>query len=132
MRYDPTNLDADAIEFMTERHLAMLSIVTPDGDVHMSPVGFTWDDDAKLARVITFRSSKKVRLLEEHGSLAAALGQVDGGRWLALHGPATVSSDPAVNADAERRYAERYRPPGDRGADRRTIEVAVTKILGRY
>ena len=62
---------------------------------------------------------------------AAALGQVDGGRWLSLHGQATVSADPVTNADAEQRYAARYRPPGDRGASRRTIEIAVTKIIGR-
>lgn len=63
--------------------------------------------------------------------VAAALSQVDGGRWLTLYGTATVSAAPDVNADAMQRYAERYRPPGDRGEDRRTILVAVTRIVGR-
>lgn len=129
---DPRNLDAGALEFLTERHLASLSLVTPDGDLHVTPVGFTWDDDTTCARVITFAAAKKVRLLEAYGSLVAALNQIDGGRWFTLHGTATVTADPAVNADAEARYAQRYRPPGDRGADRRTIEVAVTSIVGRY
>lgn len=131
MRYEPADLPAEVVEFMTERHLATLSIVHGDGALHVTPVGFTWDDDAKLARIITFADAKKVRLLEAAGSLTAAVAQVDGGRWLSLHGPATVTADPATNADAEARYAARYRPPGDRGADRRTIEIAVERILGR-
>lgn len=131
MAIDPAALTPDALEFLTERHLASLSLVTPDGGLHVTPVGFTWDDERQIARVITFAAAKKVRLIEQAGSLPAALNQVDGGRWFTLHGDATVTADPVVNADAERRYAQRYRPPGDRGADRRTIEVAVTRILGR-
>jgi len=131
MAIDPADLSPDALEFLTERHLASLSLVTPDGELHVTPVGFTWDDERRIARVITFAAARKVRLIEAAGSLPAALNQVDGGRWFTLHGHATVTADPTVNADAERRYAERYRSPGDRGADRRTIEIAVTRILGR-
>lgn len=131
VRYSPQDLDADALAFLTERHLATLSLVSASGSLHVTPVGFTWDNDTQIARVITFAAAKKVRLIEEAGTMVAALGQVDGGRWFSLHGVATVTSDPVVNADAERRYAARYRPPGDRGADRRTIEIAVTKIVGR-
>lgn len=127
----PDNLSAEVLEFLAERHLATLSIVTTNGDLHVTPVGFTWDDAAGLARIITFAAAKKVRLLEAQGAATAAVSQVDGGRWLTLHGTATVTADPEVCADAERRYAARYRPPGDRGADRRTIEIAVTRILGR-
>lgn len=131
VRYPPEDLSDDALTFLTERHLATLSLVDPDGSLHVTPVGFTWDDDTQIARVITFAGAKKVRLLEGHGPMVAALGQVDGGRWFSLHGMATVTADPIVNADAERRYAARYRPPGDRGEDRRTIEIGVTKIVGR-
>jgi PPOX class probable F420-dependent enzyme len=131
MRFQPDDLAPDVVAFMTERHLATLSLVTDDGELHVTPVGFTWDNDTQTARVITWDEAKKVRLIEAAGSLTAALGQVDGGRWLSLHGQATVSADPETNADAEQRYAARYRPPGDRGASRRTIEIAVTKIIGR-
>lgn len=131
MALDPTSLDSAALAFLAERHLATLSLVVSADEVHVTPVGFTWDNDTATARVITFAGSKKVRLLEAAGSLPAALGQVDGGRWFSLHGQAVVTADPVVNADAERRYAERYRPPGDRGADRRTIEVKITRIVGR-
>lgn len=131
MALDFTNLESEVLSFLAERHLASLTLVAPDGQPHVTPVGFTWDDDTKVARVITFAAARKVRLLGQHGPLAAALCQVDGGRWLTLHGTATVSADPAVNKDAEQRYANRYRPPGDRGDDRRTIEIAVDRMLGR-
>lgn len=131
MALDIANLSDEVLSFLTERHLAILSLTTPDHPLHVSPVGFTWDGETNTARVITFVASKKVRLIEAHQSVIAAVAQVDGGRWLALHGTATVSADPEVNADAERRYAERYRPPGDRGVDRRTIEITVDRILGR-
>jgi hypothetical protein len=125
------DLSAEALLFLSERHLATLSLVSADGSLHVTPVGFTWDNEARVARVISFAQAKKVRLVESGGPLVAALSQVDGGRWFTLHGAATATADLAVNADAERRYAGRYRPPGDRGADRRTIEIAVDKIVGR-
>lgn len=111
--------------------MATLSIVDADGSLHVTPVGFTWDDESQVARVITFADAKKVRLVDANPGATAALAQVDGGRWLSLHGQVTVSADQAVNADAERRYAARYRPPGDRGSDRRTIELRPSKIIGR-
>ena len=56
--------------------------------------------------------------------------QVDGGRWLTFEGPATVTDDPERVAEAVRRYAVRYRQPGER-ADRVAIEIAVDRITGR-
>lgn len=131
MQYPPDDLDDNAIAFFTERHLATLSLVVSGNEVHVTPVGFTWDNETGTARVITFAASKKARLLEAAGSMTATLCQVDGGRWAALHGTATVSSDPDVCADAVRRYGERYRPAKDRGSDRRAIEIVVQKIVGR-
>lgn len=131
MALDLSNLSPEVLTFLTERHLASLSLTTSSMPLHVTPVGFSYDNDDRLARIITFASAKKVRLIEEAGSASAALSQVDGGRWLTLYGTATVSADPAVNADAEQRYAARYRPPGDRGAERRTIIVNVERMTGR-
>lgn len=128
---DLTNLSAEVLTFMSERHLASLSLTTDDEPLHVTPVGFTYQADKRLARVITFAASKKVRLIEQGVHVQAALSQVDGGRWLTLYGRATVSADPAVNVDAEQRYAQRYRPPGDRGADRRTIVIEIDRMIGR-
>jgi hypothetical protein len=94
------------------------------------PVGFTWDGDAALVRIITFASSRKVRNLRASPGGRAVVCQVDGGRWLAFEGPATVTDDPRRVAEAVARYAERYRQPGER-ADRVAIEIAVDRVLGR-
>ena len=51
-------------EFVRERHLASLTLVRGDGRPHVTPVGFTWDPDTGLARVITWNGSVKAKLLE--------------------------------------------------------------------
>ncbi len=94
----------------------------------MVAVGFTWDPDTGLARVITSASSRKARHVQA-GSPRAVVAQVDGRRWLALEGVPTVSTDPERVAEAVRRYASRYRQPGD-NPSRVVIEVAVDRVLG--
>ncbi|MDO8107439.1 TIGR03618 family F420-dependent PPOX class oxidoreductase [Isoptericola sp. b441] len=95
--------------FLTERHLATLTTLRPDGTPHVVPVAATWDADRGLALVTTEDGSVKVRNVEAAaGSARAALCQVDGGRWITLEGSAAVSRDPAVLADAERRHARRH------------------------
>ena len=56
--------------------------------------------------------------------------QVEGGRWLTLEGTAVVTADPDRVAEGVRRYAERYRQPGER-EDRVVIEITVSRVLGR-
>ena len=122
----PRRLGADALEFLRERHLATLTSIRPDGSPHVVPVGFTWDAERQLARVITDGSSTKARLATAGGRVA--LCQVDGRRWLTLEGTSTVSDDPARVAEAVARYAERYRQP--RVNPRRVvIEITVENML---
>ena len=128
----PEQLGEDGLSFLAERHLATLTTLRPDGSPHVVAVGFTWDPDAGLARVITFEGSRKARnLLGEGSGTRAAVCQVDGGRWLTMEGPAVVTDDPARVAEAVRRYAGRYRQPGER-PDRVAVEIAVDRILGRW
>ena len=61
MAYDPAALPDEVQVFLQERHLATLTTLRPDGSPHVVAVGFTWDDDAGLARVITFAPSRKAR-----------------------------------------------------------------------
>ena len=130
MALDPAALPDDVIAFTTERHLATLTTVRPDGTPHVVAVGFTWDPDCRLARVITFAPSRKARNLNAAPGSRAVVCQVDGGRWLTLEGPATVTDEPDRVAEAVRRYAERYRRPGER-PDRVAIEIAVDRVMGR-
>ena len=128
MAVDPRALPTEVLAFLTERHLATLTTLRPDGSPHVVAVGFTFDAEAALVRIITFAPSRKARNLTPGGR--AAVCQVDGGRWLTLEGPATVTDDPVRVAEAVRRYAERYRQPGERD-DRVAIEIAVDRVLGR-
>lgn len=130
MALAPDQLDDAALAFLTERHLATLTTMRPDGSPHVVAVGFTWDPDAGLARVITWETSKKARNVAAAPGSRAVVCQVDGGRWLSLEGPAVVTMDPDRCRDAERRYAERYREPKER-PDRAVIEISVDRILGR-
>jgi PPOX class probable F420-dependent enzyme len=126
----PVSLSPEAEAFVAEYHLATLTTLRPDGSPHVVAVGFTWDAEAGLARVITFAPSRKARNLVAAPGSRAAVCQVDGGRWLTLEGPATVTEDPVRVAEGVRRYAERYRPPKER-EDRVVVEIAVDRVLGR-
>lgn len=130
MALDPHHLSEAVQSFLTERHLATLTTLRPNGTPHVVAVGFTFDVAAGLARVITFAASRKVKNVLARPGGPAALCQVDGGRWLTLEGAATVSNDPERVAEAVRRYALRYRQPNPR-EDRVVIEVVVRRMMGR-
>ncbi|MEV5650822.1 PPOX class F420-dependent oxidoreductase [Nocardia sp. NPDC052254] len=119
-------LSPAASEFVTERHLATLTTLRADGTPHVVAVGFTWDPEAGLARVITGGPTTKARNVRRTGY--AALSQVDGPRWLTLEGPAEVWTEPAEVADAEHRYAQRYRIPRE-NPQRVVIVVRARRVL---
>jgi F420H(2)-dependent biliverdin reductase len=128
MAYDPADLPEPVRAFLAERHLATLTTLRPDGTPHVVAVGFTWDADAGLVRVITDGTSRKARNVAA-GSPRAVVAQVDGRRWLSLEGAPVVSGDPARVAEAVRRYAERYRQPRE-NPTRVVVEIAVDRVLG--
>jgi PPOX class probable F420-dependent enzyme len=128
VRFDPADLPPAALEFLTERRLATLTTLRADGSPHVVPVGFSWDADAGLARVITSGPSRKAANASQ--TKRAVLCQVDGGRWLSLEGTVVVVSVPERVADAERRYAARYRQPRENPL-RVVLEISVDRILGR-
>ena len=122
---------AEFLDFWRERRLATLSTVRRDGTPHAVPVGVTLDAEAGLARVITSGDSHKARQVLAAGpaGAAVALCQVDGRRWSTLEGRAILRADPEAVADAERRYAERYRIP--RLNPRRVVlEIEIRRVLG--
>ena len=122
-----TRLTDDAMAFLTERHLAMLTTLRADNSPHVVAVGFTFDPTTHIARVITTGGSQKAVNAERGG--IAVLSQVDGARWLSLEGKASVNRDIDAVRDAELRYAQRYRTP--RANPRRVvIDVLVERVLG--
>ncbi|NYI80728.1 PPOX class F420-dependent oxidoreductase [Nocardioides panzhihuensis] len=121
---------AENDEFWRERRICFLTTSRPDGSPHLVPVGVTFDPVAGIARVISSAGSKKVRNVRAAGSgTQVAVSQVDGRRWCTLEGTAVVKDDAESVAEAERRYAERYKQPRP-NPERVVIEITVTRVLG--
>ncbi|GAA1993104.1 F420-dependent biliverdin reductase [Terrabacter lapilli] len=123
----PRDLSPEALEFMAVRHLATLTTLRPDGSPHVVPVGFTWDPERSMARVITSRASRKAR--NAAAGCPAVLCQVEGRHWLSLQGTARVLDDAESVADAVERYAARYREPRP-NPERVVIAIDVRSVLG--
>jgi F420H(2)-dependent biliverdin reductase len=127
MANSTARLTNDALAFLTERHLAMLTTLRADNTPHVVAVGFTFDPKTHIARVITTGGSQKAVNADRGG--VAVLSQVDGARWMSLEGRASVNSEVDAVRDAELRYAQRYRTP--RVNPRRVvIEVQIERVLG--
>ena len=129
MALDPASLPPPALAFLAERHIGTLTTLRPDGSPHVVAIAFTWDDEVRVARVITGRESRKARNVARGGT-RAVVAQVDGARWLALEGPARLVTDPDGVLEGERRYAIRYRQP-QANPERAVIEIQVDRVLGR-
>lgn len=121
----------DFRSFWTERRLATLTTVRPDGTPHVVAVGVTVDFGAGLARVITFSTSVKAKLIRAAGDkgVPVAVCQLEGPRWSTLEGRAVLRDDPGSVRDAENRYAARYRQPKPNPL-RVVLEIAVERVLG--
>ncbi|WP_338892261.1 TIGR03618 family F420-dependent PPOX class oxidoreductase [Rhodococcus sovatensis] len=127
MATTPASLTSDATQFLTERHLATLTTLRKDGTPHVVAVGFTWDPESSVVRVITSRASQKALNAARGGY--AAVSQVDGARWLTLEGTSDVLTAADDVVDAEKRYAQRYRVPRE-NPERVVVRIAVRRILG--
>jgi F420H(2)-dependent biliverdin reductase len=128
MGLDLDDLGPEVIDFLTERHLATLTTLRRDGSPHVVPVGFTYERQARIARVITSGDSVKAGNAARAGAFGA-LCQVDRGRWITLSGTLRVDTDPEAVADAVRRYAQRYRQPRE-NPKRVVLIMEVTGLLG--
>lgn len=124
----PADITSEMLAFLSEYHLASLTTMRTDGSPHVVPVGFSYDADEQLVRIITFPASTKYKNALRGGR--AVVSQVDGGRWLTLEGTVSGTSDAGRVARAVEGYAARYRQPGER-EDRVAIEIAVDRIMGR-
>src|SRR5262249_58615375 len=101
MASSTARLTNDALAFLTERHLAMLTTLRADNSPHVVAVGFTFDPKSHIARVITTGGSQKAVNAERSG--VAVLSQVDGARWLSLEGRSSVNAEADAVRDAQPR-----------------------------
>lgn len=120
----------ELIAFWRERHLCTVTTLRRDGSPHVVPMGVALDPETATAWAITSGPSQKAaNVRAAAGQARVAVCCVEGRRWSTLEGRAEVLDDPAAVAEAERRYAERYRAP--RVNPRRVaLRIAVTRVLG--
>ena len=128
MTIDRPQLTPTQIEFVRENILATLTTLRADGSPHVVPVGFTYDQDQNLVRVITFAKSMKARHAAQGGR--AVVSQVDRGRWITIEGTVRLRTEADIVAQAVEAYAGRYRQPKVR-EDRVVIEIIIDKVMGR-
>lgn len=121
-------LNPERFVFVTERHLATLTTLRPDGTPHVVPVAFTWDATRGVALVTTTSTSMKARHLRDHGPGRGALCQVDGGRWITLEGVVDLDDDPGQVALAEAAHARRYARL-DPDPQRVVLRVEVDRVM---
>lgn len=131
MAFDPKTLPDDVLGFLQERHVGTLTTTDAAGRLHLVAIAFTYEPSDGLIRMITFGTSQKVKNLRRAGDAArAAVGQVDGARWLSFEGPARVVDDPERLAKAVALHAVRYKQPSDNPL-RVAIELTPERVLGR-
>jgi len=128
MSFQSSDLTPSQLEIMRENHLATLTTLRADGSPHVVPVGFTFDTDNNIVRVITFAKSMKARHAAQGGR--AVVSQVDRGRWITLEGTVQLRTEAEIVAKAVEAYAARYRQPKVR-EDRVVVEITVDKVMGR-
>jgi len=128
MSFQSSDLTPSQLDFMRENHLATLTTLRADGSPHVVPVGFTFDTDNNIVRVITFAKSMKARHAAQGGR--AVVSQVDRGRWITLEGTVQLRTEADVVAKAVEAYAARYRQPKVR-EDRVVVEITIDKVMGR-
>ena len=128
MSIDRPSLTPTQLEFDRETILATMTALRADGSPHVVPVGFTYDLDQNLVRVITFAKSMKARHAAQGGR--AVVSQVDRGRWITIEGTVRLRTEADVVAQAVEAYAGRYRQPKVR-EDRVVIEIMIDKVMGR-
>ena len=119
-----TQLTDAGLQFVADRHLAMLSTMATDGAIHSIAVGFTLHDG--VVRIITSDGTQKVRNIERDGR--ATVGQVDGARWISFVGNAVIERGRDEITLAENLYGARYRQPQP-NPKRVVIRIDVDRVL---
>ncbi len=130
MAFPPEELSSEAIEFLNApRCIGTLGTVDAKGRPHAASVGYTYDHEARLVRIVTMPGSQKVRNIERTGY--ANLNQITGMMWLQVQGPTAVKSDPESLAAAYEAFAARYGRHHE-GDVLIAVELRVERCLGPH
>ena len=124
------HLSAAAEDFLAENQLCAFTTLRPDGSPHVTPVRFTWDGEAGLARVMTAVTRRKARNVLAQPGGRVSLCQTAGPRWLTLEGTATVHRDPLRVQEGVRRYVKLYWSPPPEPPGLVVIEIQVDRVMG--
>lgn len=119
---DDDNLRA----FWAKRIICSVTLLRPDGRMHVTPMGIVLDGD--IAWGITNGSSFKARIVGQ-GATPVAICQIDGRYWSTLYGTASLRTDEASIATAVASYAGRYRTPRE-NPDRVAIHIEIDRMTG--
>jgi len=109
------------------RH-GLLATITQLGAVHTVLVNPFWEESHDAIAVFSRRKSQKVANLLAR--TAATLTLVEGSKYFAMIGEATVADDPAVVAGCLTSFAAKYKRIPVQAADRVVIFVTVERTLG--
>ncbi len=118
-----TKLTNDALAFLTERHLAMLTTLRSDQSPHVVAVGFTFDPKTHIARVITTGGAPRRRSTPTSAvSPCSARSTARGGFPWRARPSSTPTSTPFATPNCGTPSATARHDPtetcGDRGACR--------------
>jgi len=99
--------DDERRSFLAERRYATLATHDPDGEIHLTPVWFLFEDDRFL--VESFSGSRKVRNLERNPAASVIVDGREAGReqWAAASGTVEIvrgADAQAINARIRQRY----------------------------
>lgn len=123
-------LTGEHLDFWRERHLCTVTTLGADGSPHVTPMGVVVDlDDPERPRAWAVTSTGSQKAVNLRRDPRVAVCQVDGRRWSTLHATVEVLDDPASVAEAEARYAARYRQPRENPL-RVALRMSITKVVG--
>jgi len=119
------------LDFWRQRRLCTVTTLRRDGSPHVVPMGVAIDPETDRAWAITSGDSVKAQNLMRAGSAGApvAVCCVEGRYWSTLEGTAVVLVGLDAVAEAEQRYAERYKVPRE-NPHRVALRIDVTRVLG--
>jgi PPOX class probable F420-dependent enzyme len=130
MSVTPDLLNDNARAFLAATRLATLTTHRRNGSAHVVPVGFMYDPDEGIARIIAPHNSVKVRNIEHDPRVV--LCEVEGGLWATLEGTAVIRTDAESFERTVREYTAKFGPMHGPVEGRCAIEVTVKRVMGRF